>query len=470
MRQTQRIPVLTRPLNVSSAIKIANANQDNPEFGGALVQSLDMTNGTYSPNRKTVPTILELEVITYDSNSDLSGQVDWTDPANAVTWSVSIGGAAPTVITAQSTGDFTLDTSMRLVMRYNMPPSVQEVVVYAKGEFADSTSGNTATIDESVSLGVVNNSQHSLRLERSVPTVSVNGSSVPNGQYADRLTVINVPKLAVYEAGAAVPWKVDRTEEWQRRCRVQLYNGDAPLSDLHEDLSNEQNGVACYYWFVLGGDGSLSAIQEAAKPNWLLPSYEYNTGTGATTLWYPDGSMAKEIKVSFALRTNPIEDLRLVCRAAFIPYGTYSDYLLANSTKLDPNKIWQAGNWREIGFHLRIKWPELHGIDIADMSVPLLKKQDVGSSSVSVIRRALLQARGRTLIDPTVTAKPSAANNRSVAEKLYNINWKKIASNNTEVSIGTGEWLNVTASSIRDCSIVVDAEPKCSYNEIVPAN
>lgn len=473
MRQKTNIPVLTRPLDLSSVIKVVNENSQNSEFGGALVQSLDTTTGVYSPNRANEETILELEVKTTDSNTGTQRTIDWTSNANTITWSVSIDGGTPVVITTQSTGDWTLNASKQLVVKYNMPTNVSSVIIYAKGEFLDPTSGNTASVTESVSLGLVQNSMFAIRLERVIPNTTIDNVTGIDKQYVSNLSIINVPKLAVYEAGNAVPWKVDRTAEWQRKCRVQLYDGETALEDLNTDLDSNPDGVAFYYWFVLNGDGTMTALNQASQPNWLVASYEYDpVGHPASkVLWYPDGSMAKEIMVNFALLTNPVDDVKLVCRGAIIPYGTYTDYLNNDGVTLNMTKIWQAGNWREVDFHVRVKWPELSGVDMCSMSMAMIERSDVTSTTKHIKRRAMLQVKNHTLIDPAIKEQPTQASDpgygQSVAEKLYDIKWIKVASNNAETQIDSGEWLDTTPSALGSDSLVLDVTPKTSYAAIV---
>lgn len=439
MLSRSAIGVRTTPLDISHRIEVANVS-GNSEFGGILSQNYDATTGVFVPDRNVYPTILRFAVVYIDKNSGESTEhtVDWTDTTNnSIRWFVNGAEISSTSLSAE----YYINSQKQLVVRHNVQPSEGNILIQATGQFKD-TIGRTNDVKADTQLTMLAGNGASLSLKR----------TTGDGSYATDITVINVSRLMSYDANSvAFPWRVDRPSEWRRKCAVQLFNGATELPDAWSNAhADVPSGTAFYFWYYLNAMGEAVALNESTAPQWCVGK------------WYQDGSMNKELTVDMRYA----DDVTVLCRAGFVPYGEYVDYLDTNG-KIDTTTMWQQFGYREMRYHLWVSMPKVQQVDMAAMSHSQLDRTLVGSKVVRVVRRALVHADGKSVIDTTKRTEAATAG-KSVLERFFNVQWYTQKGNASKVAIAgaTGEWLNKTPFDLGATnadnmpSIVVDVNPK----------
>ena len=419
MKKRTFVGAVTQPISLNPSIRVENPyNEQNTDQYGTLTQSFDTLTGEYYPNRQTYPTLLGLHVLVSDPNgATVQTEVVWSGQ-NTVAWEVIRGGVV-IPITSQSVGDFTL-SGTQLRVRLNQTVADGNVVVRAVGTFRDSVGrAHTAVAEET--LGLSSSTAINLNLMRDKL-----GTAGYVGEFF-RLNPLTLDTTA----------KLDNAANWKKKCAVQLCDGTTPIPDAfplgsggdvtdEEDYADTPQGSAFYFWFYRTPDNRL--IQCTQDTEWL------------DAAWLPSGTASKEVTVDL----TKVKQVRLVCRAGYIPYGQLEDYLDEDGL-VRPEKLYLG--FREQTFDVGVELPDVERIVVADIAHCRLDRTELASSSVTVVKRALVTAGGTTLNDLSETT-PHSSSSQSWVEKLYAIEWFVTRANGTEVSIGTGEWLQITPAQL----------------------
>lgn len=438
MKKRTYVGAVTRPISMARAIRVENPyNEQNTNQYGTLTQSLDTLTGEYIPNRQQYPTLLGLHVLLEDPNAaTASTEVTWGGQ-NTVSWEVERNGVT-TAITAQSTGDFTL-SGQQLCVRLNQTVADGNVVVRATGTFYDSVGrAHTTVVKQALELSTSTATNLTLLRDKL-------GTAGYVGEFF-RLNPLTLDTVA----------KLDNSANWKKRCAVQLCDGIVPLPDAfpldsggddmdEDDYADTPQGSAFYFWFYRTPDNRL--IQCTQDTEWL------------DAAWLPSGTASKEVTVDL----TKVKQVRLVCRAGYIPYGQIEDYL-DDDGLVRPEKLYLG--FKELTFDVGVELPDVERIVVADIAHCRLERTELASSSVTVVKRALVTAGGTTLNDLTETT-PHSSGTQSWVEKLYAIEWFVTMANGTDVSIGTGEWLQITPAQLATlygAALNADAMPAMSVS------
>lgn len=409
MRKKISLGVLTHPVNVNAVVRVDNADAD-----GTLCQNYDALSGAYYPDRTArsgntyiCPTLLGLHVLLTDPNNANAAAAEHTfATGDTVRWYVITDGVA-TEVTGSSVPGFA-SSGFQLRITRNLQPSENGMKVRAVGTFTDSV-GKVHQVQAEEPLTVCVSSAENLNL----------ATVVPNGTYAGNLCVLN--PLAFSSVA-----EFQNTASWRRKCRVQLRDGEVNVPDAFQDGDGDDTpeGTAYYFWFQRIGHRLVRLTEDV---EWFDAD------------WYANGTVSKEATVDLM----KIKDVKLVCRAGYIPYGELVDYADEDGI-ISPSKLYQG--YREQEFHLRVETPLVQRIAIADMAKGMLERSELGSSEVTIRKRALITAGGQTVNDLRVTAPPASA---SLVDTLFNITWYAInPQTGVATSVGTGEWLTTTPSEV----------------------
>lgn len=438
MKKRTYVGAATRPISLARAIRVENPyNEQHTNQYGTVTQSFDSLTGDYYPNRQNYPTLLGLHILLEDPNA-VTGQseVVWGG-LNTVSWEVIINGVT-TAITAQSVGDFTLSGS-QLLVRKNQTVADGNVIVRATGTFYNSL-GRSQTATAEIPLELRASTATNLVLLRDKL-----GTAGYVGEFF-RLNPLTLDTLA----------KLNNAANWKKKCAVQLCDGTTPLPDAfpldnggdvmdEEDYADTPQGSAFYFWFYRTPDNRL--IQCTEDTEWL------------DAAWLANGTASKEVTVDL----TKVKQVRLVCRAGYIPYGQLEDYLDEDGL-VRPEKLMLG--FREQSFDVGVELPDVERIVVADIAHCRLERTQLASSAITVKKRALVTAGGTTLNDLTETT-PHGSNTQSWVEKLYAIEWFVTKANGDEVSIGTGEWLQITPAQLATlygAALNADAMPVMSVS------
>jgi len=439
MKKRTYVGALTRPISLTPAIRVENPyNAQNTNQYGTLSQAFDTLTGEYYPNRNTYPTLLGLHVLMEDPNSaSASSEVSWTG-RNTVSWEVIRNGVT-TPITAQSLGDFTLSGN-QLRVRLNQTVADGNVRVRATGTFYDSVGRpQTAVAEEDLILSTSTATNLTI-LHDKLGTAGYVGDFY-------RLNPLTLDTVA----------KINNAANWKKKCAVKLCDGTVPLPDAFSLIADDDpiydddsyldtpGGSAFYFWFYRTPDNRL--IQCTEDTEWL------------DAAWLANGTASKEVTVDL----TKVKHVLLVCRAGYIPYGQLEDYLDEDGL-IRPEKLYLG--FRETTFDVGVELPDVERITDVDIAHCRLERTELASSTINIVKRAMIMAGGTTLNDLTETT-PHNSSTQSWVEKLYNIEWFVIRGNGTEVSIGTGEWLQITPSQLATlygAALNADAMPAMSIN------
>lgn len=438
MKKRTYVGAVTRPVSMALAIRVENPySEQHTGQHGTLTQSFDTLTGEYYPNRRQYPTLLGLHVLTADPNTAAAQtEVAWGGQ-NTVAWEVVRGGVV-TPVTAQTVGDFTL-SGHQLLVKMNQTLADGNVTVRATGTFVDSV-GRPQTAIAEQPLGLSASTATNLVLLR---------DRLGTAGYVGEFFRLNPLKLDTVA-------KLDQASNWKRRCAVQLCDGTTPIPDAfplssggdaadEADYADTPEGSAFYFWYYRTPDGRLIRCTEDTE--WL------------DAAWTAHGTASKEVAVNL----TKVRQVRLVCRAGYIPYGQMEDYLDEDGI-LRPEKLYLG--FREQTFDVGVELPEVERIDVADIAYCSLERTELASSTVTAVKRALVTAGGTTLNDLGET-EPHGSSTQSWVEKLYSIEWFATRPDGDEVSIGTGEWLQITPAQLAalcGAALNADAMPELSVS------
>ena len=419
MKKRTYVGAVTRPISLTAAIRVENPyNDQNTDQYGTLTQSLDSLTAEYYPNRQTYPTILGLHVLMEDPNGNtVQTEVTWGG-RNTVAWEIIRNGVT-IAVTAQSVGDFTLN-GQQLRVKLNQTVADGNVFVRATGTFYDSV-GRAQTAVAEVLMGLSVSTATNLALLRDkLGTVGYVGEFF-------RLNPLTLDTET----------KLENAANWKKKCAVQLCEGTMPIPDAfplnsngditdEEDYADTPQGSAFYFWFYRTPDNRL--IQCTQDTEWI---------DGA---WLSNGTAAKEVTVDL----TKVQQVRLVCRAGYIPYGQLEDYL-DDDGLVRPEKLMLG--FREMTFDVGVELPDVERITVADIAHCRLERTELDSSSITIIKRAMVTAGGTTLNNLTEIT-PHTIGTQSWVEKLYAIEWFLTDAGGDDISIGTGEWLRISPAQL----------------------
>ena len=438
MKKRTYVGAVTRPISLTAAIRVENPyNAQNTNQYGTLSQAFDTLTGDYYPNRNTYPTLLGLHVLMEDPNTaSAPSEVSWTG-SNTVSWEVIRNGVT-TPITAQSLGDFTL-SGMQLRVRLNQTVADGNVRVRATGTFYDSVGRPQTSVAEEDLLLSTSTATNLTLLRDKLGTAGYVGEFY-------RLNPLTLDTVA----------KLNNAANWKKKCAVKLCDGTVPLPEAfpldnggdvmdEEDYADTPQGSAFYFWFYRTPDNRL--IQCTEDTEWL------------DAAWLANGTASKEVTVDL----TKVKHVLLVCRAGYIPYGQLEDYLDEDGL-IRPEKLYLG--FRETTFDVGVELPDVERITDVDIAHCRLERTELASSTINIVKRAMIMAGGTTLNDLTETT-PHNSSTQSWVEKLYNIEWFVTRANGTEVSIGTGEWLQITPSQLATlygAALNADAMPSMSVS------
>ena len=438
MKKRTYVGALTRPVSLTAAIRVENPyNAQNTDQYGTLSQAFDSLSGEYYPNRNTYPTLLGLHVLMEDPNSaSAPSEVPWTG-SNTVSWEVIRNGVT-TPITAQSVGEFTL-SGKQLRVRLNQTVADGNVKVRATGTFYDSVGrAQTAVAEEDLLLST-STATNLVLLRNKLGTTGYIGEFY-------RLNPLTLDTVA----------KLDNAANWKKKCAVKLCDGTTPLPNAfpldnggdpmdEDDYADTPQGSAFYFWFYRTPDNRLIRCTEDTE--WL------------DAAWLPSGTASEEVTVDL----TKIQHVLLVCRAGYIPYGQLEDYVDEDGL-VRPEKLYLG--FREVTFDVGVELPDVERITDVDIAHCRLERTELATSAITIIKRAMIIAGGSTLNDLSETT-PHSSSTQSWVEKLYTIEWFVTRNNGTEVSIGTGEWLQITPAQLATlygAALDADAMPPMSIS------
>jgi len=333
MKKRTYVGAVTRPISLTAAIRVENPySEQHTDQYGTIAQSLDSLSGEYYPDRRQYPTLLGLHVLMEDPNTAAAqAEVAWGGQ-NTVAWEVVRGGVA-TPVTAQSTGDFTL-SGHQLRVKMNQAVADGNVTVRATGTFRDSVGRpQTAVAEQPLELSASTATNLTLQRGRL-------GTPGYVGEFF-RLNPLRLDTAA----------KLGNAANWQRRCAVQLCDGTTPIPDAfplgsggdaadEADYADTPGGSAFYFWFYRTPEGRL--VQCTEDTEWL------------DAAWTAHGTASKVVTVNL----TKVRQVRLVCRAGYIPYGQMEDYLDEDGI-LRPEKLYLG--FREQSFDVGVELPDVAG-------------------------------------------------------------------------------------------------------------
>lgn len=422
MRKKSSILVTTKPLTVSAVLQTFGAHSSTR-------QVYDNSTGVYSPNRLQQGTLLEPVVFFTDPNTGITGSSEESGANRLTITSVRYFEQKPDgtrrVINQIGNG-YSID-GRHLAILKNVPEGESGTEIIAVISYQNPSTGATQVIEARESLTTAVSAVSALSL-----TVD---AATNDATYAGRVCLINPIETPLNFQGT----------NWKRKCRVQLRDGTVPLADAHtigSAADAARTGNAFYFWYYRQ-EGQLIRLLE--NNDWFEAEY------------YADGTMSREVTVNLA----KIKEVELVCKAGYIPYGELADYVNGDGI-IEPSKCY-LGYLQET-FNLHVALPVIQNIEIADIAHPRLEKAELGSNSVSIIRRALVTCGGKCVNDLSETAPYQSA--VTWLETLFDITWYAVQRNGTETAIGNGEWLVITPSALGALSensvphIEVDIRPK----------
>ena len=397
------------------------------EVTGGNKQIYDNSDGSYLPDRKSTPLVLQPKIRLENPNSvntDLKAAIG-DAKITSVTWYYSDNGntlheitnvAGKTVITANaSTNTFTLKYYI------NIPAELSGRRIFAKVNYTDPNVKTTQTVTLDTMLTTAVSASIALSLQNAPGTSTSQKLYVSDGYELNPLN-----ELRVDDNGN------DINNAWKRYLRCQLLNGKSEVKDAHsssDGYESDRTGNAFYFWYqVINGVEHL-----------ITKDVEWFDGT-----FYADGTAAKECCVDL----GKIQTVHLRCYAGYIPYGELDDYV-DGSGMIVPSKC-KYGYLRN-DYRLNVRIPPIDSYKVIDVSSPVVYAKETNRDDVKVVKRLQINSHARTLNDMKLVTPPAKY---TLVEKLFNITWelataKDSDGNPTEWSvISNREFLNTTTKAL----------------------
>lgn len=388
---------------------------------GGDKQIYDNSDGSYLPDRKTTPLVLQPKVrienpnvLTSDGKATIADakitSVSWyysdgeTDSDGNVVKHEIANVANKTVITANTaTNTFTLKYYI------NIPAELGGRKIYAKVNYVDPNIKESQTVTLDTTLTTAVSASISLSLQDDPDTAAQSKLYVCDGY---ELNPVTDPR--VDDDGN------DINNAWKRYLRCQLYNGTSEVKDAHSDsdgYESDRTGNAFYFWYqVINGTEHL-----------LTKDVEWFDGT-----FFADGTASKECCVDL----GKIQTVHLRCYAGYIPYGELDDFI-DGSGMIVPSKC-KYGYLRH-DYRLNVRIQPIDSFRAIDITSPIVYKKETDREDIKVVKRALINSYGMTLNDMSLTRQPEKY---TLVEKLFNITWELAAA--TDSSGNATEWTVVS--------------------------
>ena len=397
------------------------------EVTGGNKQIYDNSDGSYLPDRKSTPLVLQPKIRLENPNSvnsELKASIG-DAKITSVTWYYSDNGNTlheithvdgKTVISANaSTNTFTLKYYI------NIPAELSGRRIFAKVNYTDPNVKTTQTVTLDTMLTTAVSASIALSLQNAPGTSTSQKLYVSDGYELNPLN-----ELRVDDNGN------DINNAWKRYLRCQLLNGKSEVKDAHsssDGYESDRTGNAFYFWYqVINGVEHL-----------ITKDVEWFDGT-----FYADGTAAKECCVDL----GKIQTVHLRCYAGYIPYGELDDYV-DGSGMIVPSKC-KYGYLRN-DYRLNVRIPPIDSYKVIDVSSPVVYAKETNRDDVKVVKRLQINSHARTLNDMKLVTPPAKY---TLVEKLFNITWelataKDSDGNPTEWSvISNREFLNTTTKAL----------------------
>ena len=397
------------------------------EVTGGNKQIYDNSDGSYLPDRKITPLVLQPKIRLENPNSvnsELKASIG-DAKITSVTWYYSDNGntlheitnvAGKTVITANaSTNTFTLKYYI------NIPAELSGRRIFAKVNYTDPNVSTTQTVTLDTMLTTAVSASIALSLQNAPGTSTSQKLYVSDGYELNPLN-----ELRVDDNGN------DINNAWKRYLRCQLLNGKSEVKDAHsssDGYESDRTGNAFYFWYqVINGVEHL-----------ITKDVEWFDGT-----FYADGTAAKECCVDL----GKIQTVHLRCYAGYIPYGELDDYV-DGSGMIVPSKC-KYGYLRN-DYRLNVRIPPIDSYKVIDVTSPVVYAKETNRDDVKVVKRLQINSHARTLNDMKLATPPTSY---TLVEKLFNITWelataKDSDGNPTEWSvISNREFLKTTTKAL----------------------
>ena len=397
------------------------------EVTGGNKQIYDNSDGSYLPDRKTTPLVLQPKIRLENPNSvntELKAAIG-DAKITSVTWYYSDNGntlheitnvKGKTEITANvSTNTFTLKYYI------NIPAELSGRRIFAKVNYTDPNVSTTQTVTLDTMLTTAVSASIALSLQNAPGTSTSQKIYVSDGYELNPLNELRVDNNGN-----------DINNAWKRYLRCQLLNGKSEVKDAHsssDGYESDRTGNAFYFWYqVINGVEHL-----------ITKDVEWFDGT-----FYADGTAAKECCVDL----GKIQTVHLRCYAGYIPYGELDDYV-DGSGMIVPSKC-KYGYLRN-DYRLNVRIPPIDSYKVIDVTSPVVYAKETNRDDVKVVKRLQINSHARTLNDMTLVASPAKY---TLVEKLFNITWelataKDSDGNPTEWSvISNREFLETTTKAL----------------------
>lgn len=367
------------------------------EVTGGNKQIYDNSDGSYLPDRKSTPLVLQPKIRLENPNSvntELKASIG-NAKITSVTWYYSDNGntlheitnvKGKTEITANvSTNTFTLKYYI------NIPAELSGRRIFAKVNYTDPNVSTTQTVTLDTMLTTAVSASIALSLQNAPGTSTSQKIYVSDGYELNPLNELRVDNNGN-----------DINNAWKRYLRCQLLNGKDEVKDAHsssDSYESDRTGNAFYFWYqVINGVEHL-----------ITKDVEWFDGT-----FYADGTAAKECCVDL----GKIQTVHLRCYAGYIPYGELDDYV-DGSGMIVPSKC-KYGYLRN-DYRLNVRIPPIDSYKVIDVTSPVVYAKETNRDDVKVVKRLQINSHARTLNDMTLVASPS---NYTLVEKLFNITWE----------------------------------------------
>ena len=399
---------------------------------GGEKQIYDNSDGSYLPDRKNTPLVLQPKIRIENPNvltSDLKATMAYAK-ITSVTWYYSDGDtgsdgnlikheianvAGKTVITSS-----TSTNTFRLEYYVNIPAELSGRKIFAEVNYVDPNLSKSQTITLETMLTTAVSASIALSLQDYPDTTTSSKLYVSDGYELNPIT-----DPCINDSGNYV------NDVWKRYLRCQLLNGTSEVKDAHasgDGYESNRTGNAFYFWYqVINGTEHL-----------ITKDVEWFDGT-----FYADGTASKECAVDL----GKIQTVHLRCYAGYIPYGELDDYI-DGSGMIVPSKC-KYGYLRQ-DYRLNVRIPPIDSYRVVDVTSPIVYVKETDRSDIKVVKRLQVNSHGRTLNDMSLVSTPA---NYTLVEKLFNITWELATTdsdgNPTEwTAISNREFLETTTKAL----------------------
>ena len=424
------LPVSTEPSSIIPVLDVTGGNK----------QIYDNSDGSYLPDRKTTPLVLQPKIRLENPNSvtqstDSEGNdIYKADIAYAkitsVTWYYSDGGGDWQEISHAAKKTEIDGDAFTLTYYLNTPAELSGRKIYAVVNYVDPnlSASQKVTLDTMLTTAV--SASIALSLQDSPHTGDESNFYVSDGY---ELNPLESP--CVDESGNEIGGV------WKRWLRCQLLNGTSEVKDGHaagDGYESDRTGNAFYFWYqVVDGRETL-----------ITKDVEWFDGT-----FWKDGTAAKECCIDL----GKIQTVHLRCYAGYIPYGELDDFV-DESGMIVPSKC-KYGYLRH-DYRLNVRIPPIDSCKVISVTPPVIYVKETNREDVKVVKRLQVNSYGKTLNDMTLVKSGAAY---TLVERLFKITWEVSAA--TDADGNVTEWTKVSErefleSTTKALGMTGEVEPK----------